>query len=41
MVKQFFKKYDWIKIAGILAIIGIDILLVLWFSSLFSTCTGN
>ena len=38
MVKKFFKKYDWIKIGSILVIIGVDILLVLWLFSLFSTC---
>lgn len=38
MVKQFFKKYDWIKIGGILVILGIDILIAIGIFSLFTAC---
>lgn len=38
---KIFKKYDWIKISGILLIIAVDILFFIGIASLFSTCTKD
>lgn len=41
MGQKFFKKYDWIKIYGLLTIVAIDILIIWGIASLFSTCAEN
>lgn len=41
MIKKILKRYDWMKIGGILAILAIDAAVILLSASLFSTCTNG